>query len=258
VKGFDGAPGRGIQTCAPRAAKVMAGSSNVPPSITVFFPCFNDGESLRRMIPLAAETLGKITPDFEIVVVDDGSSDQTPSTLESLKSQFASLRVARHARNLGYGAALQTGFRSATKDWVFYTDGDGQYDVRELAKLWSLVADGVDGVVGFKTQRADSWPRRAIGKFYNAVVRFLFRLKFRDVDCDFRLLRRKVVESISLTAASGAVCVDLMNQVQRGGFRILETPVSHHPRQFGESHFFHVRPVVRTGLDLLRLWFRRK
>ena len=234
----------------------MASISTLPPSITVFFPCFNDGESLRRMIPLAVETLGKITSDFEIIVVDDGSYDSTPAALDFLKSQYVSLWVIRHPRNLGYGATLATGYRSATKDWVFYTDGDGQYDVRELAKLWAMAGDGVDGVVGYKTQRADSWARRVIGKLYNAVVRFLFRLKVRDVDCDFRLLRRKVVESVSLTARSGAVCVDLMRQVQDGGFRILETPVSHYPRLHGKSHFFRVAPVARTGFDLLRLWFR--
>jgi glycosyltransferase involved in cell wall biosynthesis len=154
------------------------------------------------------------------------------------------------------GAGLRTGFRSATKDWVFYTDGDGQYDVRELAKLWSLVADGVDGVNGYKTRRADNAARRIIGKLYNAVVRFLFRLKIRDVDCDFRLLRRKAVESLSLTARSGGICVDLMRQIQYGGFRILETPVNHFPRAYGESQFFRVLPVARTGWDLLRLWFR--
>jgi glycosyltransferase involved in cell wall biosynthesis len=234
----------------------MASSSNLPPSITVFFPCFNDGESLRRMIPQAVETLRKLTSDFEIIVVDDGSGDNTPATLESLQSECASLRVIRHARNLGYGAALQSGFRNATKDWVFYTDGDGQYDVRELEKLWPLVGDDVDGVVGYKTLRADTWSRRMIGKIYNAWVRFFFNLKVKDVDCDFRLLRRKIFDSVSLTARSGAVCVDLMRQVQDGGFRILETPVNHYPRIHGKSHFFRVAPVARTGWELVSLWFR--
>ncbi len=208
------------------------------------------------MIPQAVEILNSITSDFEIIVVDDGSREDTLATLESLKSQIAALRVVRHPRNLGYGAALQTGFSSATKDWVFYTDGDGQYDVRELAKLWALVAEGIDGAVGYKTERADTFARRAIGRLYNACIRIFFNLKFRDVDCDFRLLRRKVIDSLSLTARSGAICVDLMRQVQKGGFRIVETPVRHYPRLHGKSHFFRFGPVARTGFELVRLWFR--
>lgn len=208
------------------------------------------------MIPQVIEVLKKITSDFEVIVVDDGSTGDTPATLESLGAEIPALRVVRHAKNLGYGAALATGFRSATKDWVFYTDGDGQYDVAELAKLWPLAGEGVDGVVGYKTQRADAWVRRAIGKIYNAGVRFFFNLKVRDVDCDFRLLRRRIFDRVSLTARSGGVCVDLMRQIQSGGYRIVETPATHLPRQHGKSHYFRLAPVARTGWELLSLWVR--
>lgn len=235
---------------------VMKGTSGSPGSITAFFPCYNDGDCLREMIPQAVECLGRITSDFEVIVVDDGSGEDTRAVLDTLESQYACLRVERHPRNLGYGAALQTGFRKASKDWVFYTDGDGQYDVREFERLWSLAGQSADVIVGYKTQRADTWLRRVIGKIYNVFVRILFHLKVKDVDCDFRLLRSRVLRNISLTASSGAICVDLMSQIQDRGVTILETPVNHYPRKYGKSHFFRVLPVLRTGLDLLSLCFR--
>jgi glycosyltransferase involved in cell wall biosynthesis len=205
------------------------------PSISVFFPALNDAASLQKLIPRAREVLQALTEDFEIIVVDDGSTDPTAEVLGRLQHEIPCLRVVHHPRNLGYGAALQSGFRSATKDLVFYTDGDGQYDVQELSALLAALTPDRDAVNGYKMQRADSFARMLMGKIYRRFVTALFRLHVKDVDCDFRLLRRKVIESVSLACRSGAVCVELMAQVERAGFHVAEVPVHHYPRPSGRS-----------------------
>jgi glycosyltransferase involved in cell wall biosynthesis len=226
------------------------------PSLTVFFPAFNDSETLPALITSAAETLNDLAQDYEIIVVDDGSTDSTPQVLEGLQRQYPFLRVVRHPRNLGYGAALRSGFSSATKQLVFYTDGDGQYDVGELRELFARLEADVDVVNGYKLERADPALRTLIGKVYQRLTKALLNLKIRDVDCDFRLIRRPVLDAVSLTFRSGAICAELMAQIERAGFRIVEVPVHHYPRRSGQSQFFRLAPVARTIFDISRLWVR--
>jgi glycosyltransferase involved in cell wall biosynthesis len=226
------------------------------PSLTVFFPAFNDSETLPALIARAAETLKDLAQDYEIIVVDDGSTDQTPQVLEELQRQFSSLRVVRHPRNLGYGAALRSGFANAKKQLIFYTDGDGQYDVGELRELFARLEAGVDVVNGYKIERADPLHRTLIGKVYQRLAKALLNLKMKDVDCDFRLIRHPVLDAVSLTFRSGAICAELMAQIERAGFRIVEVPVHHYPRRSGQSQFFRIIPVARTIFDLFRLWLR--
>jgi hypothetical protein len=225
-------------------------------ALSVLFPAYNDAENLRLLIPRAMQTLRVITPDFEVIVVDDGSTDKTPDILQEMLGQFPALRVVRHSVNRGYGAALRSGFEAASKPLVFYTDGDGQYDVGELRELLARLADGVDVVNGYKIRRADSLHRRLIGRAYHGLIKLLFGLRVRDVDCDFRLLRREVLEAVSLTCSSGAIGAELMTQIERAGFHIEEVPVHHYPRQSGKSQFFRVGPVTRMIGDVLRLWAR--
>ena len=236
--------------------RVMSTVDGSQSGISVFFPAFNDARNLRVMVPRTMEVLLSIATDFEVLVIDDGSTDETPAVLSELQRQFPSLRVVRHPRNLGYGAALGSGFRNATKQLVFYTDGDGQYDVSELPALLAKLEGGVGVVNGYKIQRADPAHRRLIGSLYRRLVKFLFHLNLRDVDCDFRLLRRGVLDAVHLTLQSGAVCVELMTQVERAGFRVEEVPVHHYPRLNGRSQFFRPGPVARMLFDVARLWVR--
>jgi len=226
------------------------------PSLTAFFPAFNDAETLPALIAKAAETLKDLTQDCEIIVVDDGSTDSTPQVLAELQRRFPLLRVVRHPRNLGYGAALRSGFSNATKQLIFYTDGDGQYDVGELRELFARLEAGVDVVNGYKLERADPFHRTLIGKVYQHLVKALLNLKTRDVDCDFRLIRRPVLDAVALTFRSGAICAELMTQIERAGLRVVEVPVHHYPRRSGQSQFFRLAPVARTIFDIFRLWVR--
>ena len=226
-------------------------------SVSAFFPCFNDAGTIASLVVLANETLQEIATDYEIIVVDDGSTDHSVTVLEELlKSRSVPLRVIRHPCNLGYGGALRTGFAEATKDWVFYTDGDAQYDVTELRRLLALVDDSIDVVQGYKLTRQDAWHRVLIGAVYRKVARIVFCLKIRDVDCDFRLIRRSVLQKIALEHSSGIICLELVRKLQDAGARFIEVPVHHYPRKYGHSQFFTAPRIAEVVFDMVRLWWR--
>jgi glycosyltransferase involved in cell wall biosynthesis len=224
--------------------------------ISVFFPAFNDEGSIVGLVGDALAVLPTLADDYEVIVVNDGSTDRTAEVLAELARTEPRLRVVHHESNRGYGAALRTGFESATKELVFYTDGDGQYDVREMVRLRPLLAPGVDVVNGYKIERADVWRRKALGAAYNRLAHFLFNLPIRDVDCDFRLMRRRAIERVELFSSSGSICVELVYKLHRAGCVFVEVPVSHYPRAHGRSQFFTLRRVAHTALNLMSLWLK--
>ncbi len=226
-----------------------------PASLSIFFPAYNDGGTIASMVIGAVKTAAGLTPDFEVIVVDDGSADGTAGVADELARTYPQVRAVHHPTNRDYGAALQTGFRSATKELIFYTDGDAQYDPTELAVLWASMGPDVDLVNGYKISRADPLHRIIIGRVYHYIVSILFGLKLRDVDCDFRLMRRSIFERINLQKTSGIICVEMMKKIQDHGFRIVEVPVHHFHRSYGKSQFFNFRRLFRTGRDLMLLWY---
>ena len=226
----------------------------MPASISAFFPAYNDAGTIASMVITADRTLRELADDYEVIVVNDGSPDHTAEVLADLQTRYPRLRVITHPRNRGYGGALRSGFANATKELVCYTDGDAQYDPREFKLLVEQLRDDVDVVQGYKIQRHDPLHRIIIGKLYHAVVSTMFGLSVRDVDCDFRLIRRNVFDVVDLTQDSGVICVELMTKIEQAGFRITEVPVHHYHRAYGQSQFFNFRRVGRVGVDLLKLW----
>jgi glycosyltransferase involved in cell wall biosynthesis len=225
------------------------------PGLSVFFPAYNDSGTIASMVIGAVQAASALTADYEVIVVNDGSVDSTPTIVDELARTYPHVRVVHHPKNRGYGGALQTGFRSATKELIFYTDGDAQYDPAELSELWRAMGPGVDLVNGYKISRSDPLHRIIIGRVYHHVVSLLFGLKVRDVDCDFRLMRRAIFERIDLQKTSGVICLEMMKKIQDAGFHIVEVPVHHYHRAFGKSQFFNFRRIAKTGVDVLRLWY---
>jgi glycosyltransferase involved in cell wall biosynthesis len=226
-----------------------------PPGLSVFFPAYNDAGTIASLVMTALMTADTLTPDYEVIVINDGSADRTAEILDELARVYSRVRVVHHVRNRGYGGALRSGFATASKEWVFYTDGDGQYDPAEMTVLWERKGDDVDLVNGYKISRSDPFHRIVIGRVYHHTVKLLFGLRVRDVDCDFRLLRRTMFDRIRLEKNSGVICLELMKKITDAGFRVAEVPVHHYHRTHGTSQFFNFRRIARTGVDVLKLWW---
>jgi glycosyltransferase involved in cell wall biosynthesis len=224
------------------------------PSISAFFPCYNDANTIGDLVLQADRELRKLTDDHEIIVVNDGSRDESAAVLASLSTQVECLRVVTHDTNRGYGAALRSGFQHATKELVFYTDGDGQYDVGEIPILLMLLTADTHFVNGMKMTRQDPPHRVFIGNLHRFATRWSFWLPITDVDCDFRLIRRSVLQKITLHSNSGSICVELVKLAQRAGAQFREVSVHHYARRSGVSEFFTLRRILHTYADLAIMW----
>lgn len=229
------------------------------PSITVFYPFLNDWGTIGSLVALAADTLEKLTDDWEIIIVNDGSKKKDRQALEAVARKIKGVRLVHHKKNRGYGAALRTGFKEAKKDLIFYTDGDAQYDVRELVKLYKKMdmEDEKLGMVnGYKIKRRDPLHRVVAGRVYHHLVKIFFRLPIRDTDCDFRLIKSLALNKIKLKENTGTICVELVKALDLAGYKIAEVPVNHYWRWSGKSQFFNFRRLIRVGRDLVKLWWR--
>jgi glycosyltransferase involved in cell wall biosynthesis len=226
-------------------------------AISVFFPCYNDEGTIAETVRIAVATIRKVgVCDAEVIVVNDGSTDGSAAVLAGLTADEPLLRVVTHDRNRGYGGALLSGFGAAKKQWVFYSDGDGQYDPAELELLVQHASEEVDVVQGYKIRRADGPVRAVIGRVYQRFVKFFFGLQIRDTDCDFRLIRHATLDEVELVHTTGVICVELVRKLQDVGARFTEVGVHHYRRVYGKSEFFRVGAIVRTLWGLAGLWIQ--
>jgi len=225
-------------------------------SVSAMFPCYNDALTIGDLVDQVYAALTQLVPVVEVIVVNDGSSDASRTVLDEMACERPWLRVVHHEQNRGYGQALISGFTVARHDWIFYTDGDAQYDAREAAVLVPLATGEVDIVQGYKVGRGDPWYRKIIGRVYHHGVKLMFTLKVRDTDCDFRLFRRRLFTDARLTSTSGVICVEMMYRFQRGGARFVEAPVHHYFRPHGRSQFFRLPAIARSARQLLTIWWR--
>ena len=203
-------------------------------SISACAPAFNEEGNIERVVRAFADTLGGAGVDYEVIIVDDGSSDATPRILERLRGDVPALRVVAHPGNEGYGKSLRDAFDAAVKDYVFYTDGDGQFDLGEMLAFLPML-DGVSSVVGYRMGRAEGALRRFVSRSYNLMVRVLFGLNVRDVDCSFKFLPRGELQALALESDKFFIDTELMVKLQRAGVPVLERGVRHLPREHGRS-----------------------
>jgi glycosyltransferase involved in cell wall biosynthesis len=223
--------------------------------LSIFFPAYNDSGTIASLVITALRAARELTPDHEVIVVNDGSADKTAEILDELAATYPQVRIVHHETNRGYGGALRSGFANATRELIFYTDGDAQYDPAEMELLWKRFDENVDLVNGYKISRSDPMHRIVIGRVYHHTVKILFGLTVRDVDCDFRMMRRTIFDKVHLEKNSGVICLEMMKKITDAGFRIAEVPVHHYHRAYGRSQFFNFRRLFRTAIDVFKLWF---
>ncbi len=220
--------------------------------VSAFVPCHNEEGNVEAVVLGMVRTLQALAVPFEVVVVDDGSTDRTAEVAHRLARQDSRVALVRHPQNLGYGAALRTGFESTRYPWIFFTDGDGQFDPGDLVRLLRH-APSADMVVGYRARRQDPLYRRLFGWLWNLLVRAWFGVPVRDVDCGFKLLRRDVVRGLPLRSTGAFLSTELVCRAARRGARIVEVPVPHHPRRWGRQSGARLGVILRAFWELWQL-----
>jgi glycosyltransferase involved in cell wall biosynthesis len=230
----------------------MAPQERRPPSITVFFPCYNEQENVTKVAQQAVDVLEGLHADYEVIIVNDGSADDTGTVAERIAARHPRVRVVHHPRNLGYGAALQSGVRAATKDLVFHTDGDGQFDLAELPP-WLPLMEEYDIVCGYRMNRQDNLVRRLNGWLWTKLTCLLFSLRLRDIDCAFKLYRRAIFDDLKMESTGALISTEILARAARKGCRITERGVHHYPRTAGKSTGGNLKVIVRAFRELWKL-----
>lgn len=222
------------------------------PGISFFFPACNEEATVEALTRKAIEVLPTLTDDWEVIIVDDGSTDRTGEIADRLARELPRVRVIHHPVNAGYGRALRSGFAAARKELVVYTDGDLQFDVAELALLLPLVREA-DIVSAYKLRRADDASRKLVSLVYNTILRVFFGLHLRDVNCGFKLYRREIFDAIELKSTRGLIDAEVLLKAERAGYTIAQVGVHHYPRRHGSSRY-RVREILLTMLQMVTLW----
>ena len=221
-------------------------------SISVFFPCYNEQDNVARTTKQALDVLNRLGVDFEAIIVNDGSADNTGRIADELADQHARVRVIHHPTNLGYGAALRSGFAAASKDLVFYTDGDGQFDINEMPDLLPLVHQ-YDIVSCYRSKRHDNLIRKINAWCWNRLVCLLFGMRIRDIDCAFKLYKREIFDHLTLISSGALIDTEILARAARRGYTITQRPVSHYPRTAGKQTGANLKVIVRAFTELFKL-----
>jgi len=235
------------------------------PRLTFFFPAYNEEENVDETVRRALDQVGALVDgSIEVLIVDDGSTDRTPELADALAAGDSRVRV-HHQANRGYGGALRAGFENARGQLICFSDGDLQFDLREMSRLLSRLDDAtkpVDAVIGYRIKRRDPPHRIFIAKTYNAIVSVLFGLRVRDIDCAMKLFRREVFDGLPLETDSPFLSAELLIKLRARGARIAQVGVNHYPRAAGTNTGASFRKILRTFRDIGRLrwslWTRRR
>lgn len=221
-------------------------------SISVFFPCYNEEENVARTVEKARGVLDQLGADYELIIVNDGSSDHTAEIADKIAAENRGVKVVHHPTNLGYGAALQSGFRAASKNLIFYTDGDGQFDFSEMPPLLDLMEE-YDVVSCYRLNRRDSIFRKFNGWCWTQLVCLFFGLKIRDIDCAFKLYKSEVFDGMELCSTGALIDAEVLARAARKGYTITQIGVHHLPRTAGRPTGANLRVIIRAFRELLQL-----
>ncbi len=225
-----------------------------PISLSVFFPCYNEEANVERTTRAALAAVSKITDDFEIIIVNDGSKDRTGEIADRLAAELPNVRAVHNNPNLGYGGALQRGFREAKKEYIFYTDGDGQFDFEEIPKLLPLLKD-YDIISGYRLDRQDPLIRKINAFCWTTLVNIVFGLWLRDIDCSFKIYPRGLFERIKMKSMGALIDAEVLARAKYCGYRIGQIGVHHYPRTAGEQTGAKLRVILRAFKELFKLYF---
>ena len=225
--------------------------------LSAFFPAHNEEGNVERMCNALRIVLPNVAQDFEIIIVNDGSNDKTGEIADRLAAQDEKIRVVHHERNMGYGAAIRSGISACKKEYVFFTDGDNQFDVSQLSLFVPLVSQ-CDGVIGFRLNRQDNFVRKTNAWAWNRLVQWMFGLKAKDIDCAFKLFHRKVFEKIHLESSGAMISTEMLVKMKRNKYRLHEIGVLHSPRLAGKQTGANLRVIFKAFNELYRFYLKMR
>ena len=224
-------------------------------TISVIFPAFNEEMNLEAVVRSALKVLPSVSRAFEIIIVNDGSSDGTPKVAEELVRRCRNVRVVHHPENLGYGAALKSGIEQARHEFIFFCDSDRQFTLNDLHRLLAW-AGHYDIVAGYRQHRQDPFHRRLNARGWNLLVRAVFGLKLRDIDCAFKIFRREVFERLPIETVGAMVNTEILVRALAHGFTLKEVPVRHFPRRFGQQTGAKPHVILKAFCELGRMYLK--
>lgn len=227
-------------------------------SLSVFFPCLNEEKNVPIFVKEALDVLPKFAKKFEIIIVNDGSTDRTQQVAEELaRTHRDIIKVVSHPKNRGYGASVRTGFATAKYDWVFFTDGDLQFRLAQL-KTFIPHAKKYDAIIGVRKKRAEGFSRSRNAKLFKLYIDLLFRLDVKDIDCAFKLFRRSTINSITLESNGAFISSELLYKLKKQKVSMKQIPVDHFPRQYGSPTGANFRVIIRACVESMRLYLHMK
>ena len=243
----DGVPGQRVD------GNGLAGDE--PEGLSVFFPVYNDEATVRRVTDKALRVCDELAVRHELIIVDDGSPDASGQIADALAEHHEVVRVLHHPHNRGYGAAVRSGLRASRYEWICFTDGDDEYDLRDLKKLWRL-RHHYDLIITFRYVRRYSGFRILLSRIYNVVLRHLFFTRYRDVSTGLRLMRKSLVDDLTLEATSPFIGAEIAIKAMLKGYRVGELGIQTFPREFGRGSATSPENIYRTIVDMIRCYRR--
>ncbi|MCA9242423.1 MAG: glycosyltransferase family 2 protein [Phycisphaerales bacterium] len=223
-----------------------------PLSLTIFFPCYNEEANVEKVTRQAVEVGRKVADDLEVIIVNDGSKDRTEEVADRLAAEIPEVRAVHNKPNRGYGGALQRGFREATKNWIFYTDGDGQFDLNELPKILPLLETN-DIVSCYRAKRQDPFMRKMNAFAWSTLVNMLFHIKVRDIDGAFKIYPKPFIDAIELHSTGALIDTEMLAKARAHKLSIGQMPITHYPRTAGQQTGANLKVIAKAFRELFKL-----
>lgn len=227
------------------------------PSLSLFYPCYNEEKNVESAIINALEVLPKVANKYEIIIVNDGSGDKTRKFAENMATAHKEVKVINHPQNRGYGAALKTGFANSQYEWVFFTDGDLQFDLNQIGEFLPFT-NAYQVIIGYRPHRAEGRMRALNARLFKVFVDLLFRLRVKDIDCAFKLINNEALKKISLESDGAMISAELLYKLKKAGYKFKQLPVKHYPRKHGSPTGSNLKVIIKAGKEMIRLYARLK
>lgn len=227
-------------------------------SLSIFFPVFNEEANLEILVNQALRIIPTLAKKYELIIVNDGSSDQTLTIANKLQNKHKEVVVVSHDQNKGYGEVLKTGIINSRYEWIFWTDSDLQFDLAELANFVQASQDGASAIIGYRKKRSEGFRRSLNANLFKIYINLLFRLHVKDIDCAFKLIRADLLKELKLSSGSAFTSAEILYRLKKKGVKFVEIAVNHYPRLYGQATGANLKVIIKACYEALATYFNIK